>query len=594
MRRPVGTIKLVTQATDSSSASHVWAITAEPDIVIRLKRILPALRSSRAETLYVTDTEQIGRELQWITQRWHFGISAEDQSHLDFQAQADMTREAQVAEILAGTMNMTPGQEWAQPRIPLRGYQRVAVELARASGALLIGDELGGGKTAMALGVLEDPRARPALGVVMTGLGPQWRRELDKFYPQLSAYELRTTKADEEIRNICTPDGQIAYDLILTNYAKLASWRHHLAGRVRSVIFDEVQELRRPESLKYEAAAHIASEAHVRVGLSATPVYNFGGEIFAVMDGLNRGCLGSRTEFMREWCGGPNTYPTNTSPLGKVSVDNPEALRAHLHGRGLFIHRTLDEMGIEVPNAVPIEQVVPSDTAAYEKLSGNAIEMAKLILSQDATGAEKWRTGSELDWRLRQATGIAKAPFVADFVRLILSSEEKVVLFGWHRACYDIWLEKLADFNPVLYTGSETAAGKADSLRKFLTGDSRVLIMSLRSGVGVDGLQDVASTLAFGELDWSPGVHRQCIGRLRRDGQRRKVRAYFCVSTEGSDPVILDTLNIKAMQSSRLTGATELFGGPPDPASSSQVKQLAHAILERAGELPQESTCVAS
>lgn len=551
-----------------------WAITADPDIVMRLKRILPTIRTDQSDTLLISDTEPTGRDIEWITSRWLFDMSAADRAHLERRADDDRAREELVTDIIAGSARVTPTDGWLTPATPLRGYQRVAADLAKASGALLIGDELGGGKTAMSLAVLEDPAMRPALAVILTGLGSQWLRELKKFYPQLTGYELRTTKADVEMPALCGPDGEIAHDLILVNYAKLAAWRHHLAGRVRSVIFDEVQELRIRGSMKYDAAHSISSKAQTSIGLSATPVYNFGGEIYSIMDALQQNCLGRYSEFMREWCIGYDT---------KTRVRNPEALRSHLQSRGLFIRRTLDEMGIDIPGALPIEQIVPSDTSKYEELSGNAIEMAQLILSQDATSSEKWRTAAELDWKLRQATGIAKAPFVADFVKLLLSSQDKVVLFGWHRAVYDVWLERLKEHKPVLYTGSESTAAKGRSVDAFLNGDSRVLIISLRSGAGLDGLQHVASTLVFGELDWSPGVHRQCIGRLNRDGQKHKVLAYFCVSTEGSDPVLLDTLNIKAMEAKRLTGAADTVGARPTDTSQSQIRQLATAVLERAG-----------
>lgn len=591
--RVVGTISHVRGRWDGDQITTAWAFTeTEPDVVIRIKRILPSIRTSRSATLYVSDTDQICRELEWITSRWNFDMSDSDRQYLHERAVDDQEREQLVAGIIAGTATVTRNPDWLAPQVPLRGYQRIAADLAKTSSSLVIGDELGGGKTAMSLAVLEDPASRPALAVILTGLGPQWLRELDKFYPQLRGYELKTTKAEEEFPKLCGPDGKIAYDLILVNYAKLASWRYHLAGKVRSVIFDEIQELRRPESKKYEAAAHIASESTLRVGLSATPVYNFGGEIFAIMDGLDRGCLGHRSEFMREWCGGNNSHSSDSGTMAKVSVDNPEGLKAHLEGRGMYLRRSLDEMGIDIPGAMTIEQLVPSDTAKFDELSGDAIEIAKLILSQEATNSEKFRSASELDWRMRQATGISKAPFVADFMKMALASEEKVILFGWHRKVYDIWLERLREFDPVLYTGTESSAGKAHSLRQFISGDSRVLIMSLRSGAGVDGLQHVASTLAFGELDWSPGVHRQCIGRLNRDGQTKKVRAYFLTSTEGSDPIMLDTLNIKAMESRRLTGATDLLGGQPADAevSQSQTKQLALALLRRTGQSGQRSS----
>lgn len=183
---------------------------------------------------------------------------------------------------------------------------------------------------------------------------------------------------------------------------------------------------------------------------------------------------------------------------------------------------------------------------------------------------------------MRHDTGVAKAPFVADFVKLLLSSEDKLLLFGWHRAVYDIWLERLKEFNPVMYTGSESAAAKARSINQFMHGDARILVMSLRSGAGIDGLQEVASTLVFGELDWSPGVHRQAIGRLGRPGQTRGVLAYFCTTDEGADPVMLDTLNIKSMEADRLIEPETTRTATEDQTPPDRIKLLAASVLDRA------------
>ncbi|MBE0508592.1 MAG: hypothetical protein IBX50_18055 [Marinospirillum sp.] len=69
--------------------------------------------------------------------------------------------------------------------------------------------------------------------------------------------------------------------------------------------------------------------------------------------------------------------------------------------------------------------------------------------------------------------------------------------------------------------------------------------MSLRSGAGVDGLQHVCSTVVFGELDFTPGVHLQCIGRVDRDDQPDPVYVFYALVNYGSDPVILDVLGLK-------------------------------------------------
>jgi len=80
------------------------------------------------------------------------------------------------------------------------------------------------------------------------------------------------------------------------------------------------------------------------------------------------------------------------------------------------------------------------------------MELAKVILSstQEFQG-QKLRATEEFNIMMRQATGIAKAPYVAEFVRMLVESGESVMLYGWHRDVYNIWLERLAEFNPVMY-----------------------------------------------------------------------------------------------------------------------------------------------
>lgn len=74
-------------------------------------------------------------------------------------------------------------------------------------------------------------------------------------------------------------------------------------------------------------------------------------------------------------------------------------------------------------------------------------------------------------------------------------------------------------------------------------------MLSLRSGSGLDGLQGTpCSAVVYGELDWSPQVHRQTSGRLHRDGQIKPILAYYLVAQSGIDPIMLDVLGVKRQQ----------------------------------------------
>jgi hypothetical protein len=432
--------------------------------------------------------------------------------------------------------------------------------------------------------VLRDPQALPALVVTLTHLPPQWKREMARFLPWLDTHIVTSGKPYDPTKvwvgrgRQRRPLAGRDPDVLITSYSKLAGWSNDLAGKVRTVIFDEMQELRHPGTDKYAGAALVAGAATYRVGLTATPVYNYGDEIHSVVEILDPDVLGTRDEFLREWGG-------DSSGRG-CRVADPRALGTYLRDQGIMLRRTRQEVGRELPPVVSVEQNVDCDQAVFDKLAGDAAGMAQLVLNKAADQAERWRAAGQLDMRMRHATGVAKAPFVAEFVRLLLESEERVVVWGWHRDCYAIWNERLAAFHPVMYTGSESPAQKAAAEAAFKGGPARVLLMSLRSGAGLDGLQEFCKVGVFGELDWSPMVHHQAIGRLARDGQADPVVAYYMLSDHGADPPMAEVLDVKRQQSEPLMNPDgALFTVPDVNVDRSQL--LAREVLRQRGGNPQ-------
>ena len=73
---------------------------------------------------------------------------------------------------------------------------------------------------------------------------------------------------------------------------------------ISSVICDEVQHLRSKTTQKYAAVKKLAAKNGVkfRVGLSGTPIYNRGSEIWPIVDILKPGLLGSFKEFCEYFC----------------------------------------------------------------------------------------------------------------------------------------------------------------------------------------------------------------------------------------------------------------------------------------------------
>lgn len=545
----------------------MWVIQAQPHVMIRIKRLFPRVVGRRRGCVTVADTLDVARDLRWIHDRYPLEMSPETRAALQARLRVWTERKHAIDSILTGH----PGVAlFTEPARPPRAYQVEFAALMRACRRLLLGDEVGLGKTFSSLLTLTEPDALPALVVTLTGLPAQWLRELADTLPGLKGYAV-TQGTPYDLRR---PNRGHYPDVIVMNYAKLAGWSHALAGQVRTVIFDEVQELRHGTTTsKGAGAAHVSAQATYVCGLSASPVYNYGGEIWNIYDILSPGSLGTKSEFISEWGGSASN--------GKTTVADPTALGTYLRDNGLLLRRTRKDVHREIPEPIRIRQEISADHVAINDLGGDVLQMARLVLDSSAKGRDRWSAAGELDWRLRQATGVAKAPYVAEWVRLLLESEEKILLFGWHRAVYEIWLARLAEFHPVLYTGSETPTQKLASLTAFATGPARVLMMSLRSGAGLDGLQNACSVAVFGELDWSPEVHKQCVGRLARDGQQATVVAYFLVAGEGSDPIVEEVLGLKRRQAQPLLDPDTPLLEPITPGVD-RVRLLAQAVLDRA------------
>lgn len=509
-----------------------WKLVCQPHVAMRIKRLFPSARARQGEIVLSKTTEH-AFDLDWFFIRFPFEGDTDSVYALSKEYSE---RKEKVDAVLKGERKVRK----FDLKIPLRDYQKVAAELGLTMGRVLIADEVGLGKSAEAIAMLAGGAPLPALVVTLTHLTNQWRREIEKFAPQLNPHVIKTGKNYDltKHRGKTVPEP----DVIIINYTKLAKWASALEGKVKTLIFDEGQELRRHGSKKYDAAQVLRDKSEIRCCLSATPIFNYGEEFYNVFDILDPDALGTREEFLGEWC-------LRSMREGKSKIRDPEAFGSYLRSEGMMLRRTRSDVGREIEDLSKIPVEIEADTKEIDKVKGTARELAQTVLSRGGLKrGEKMMAAEELSTLMRQVTGVAKAPHVADFVRNLVDSGESVVLYGWHHSCYDLWMSKLQDLNPVLYTGKQTAAAKDKSAQAFLNGDSKVLIMSLRAGAGLDGLQEVCRTVVFGELDWSPSIHHQNIGRIHRDGQKHPVAAYYLITDGGIDPIMADVLGVKTGQ----------------------------------------------
>jgi SNF2 family DNA or RNA helicase len=555
-------------------------VSCQPHVAIKLQRVFAGSHRVAAGVFTVKATAAAAHELEWFRQRYPLDIEPTCIRDYHNLVAHEERRLATIAEV---------GREGYEARqfelaLPAREYQRIAADLALRTRGLLVADEVGLGKTITAICALTAPGALPAVVVTMTHLPRQWQAQLARFAPTLRSHIIRTGQPYRFDRPWFETDdtgrrhkvaGYVP-DVVILNYHKLDGWAEQLAGLAKSIILDEIQELRHEGTNKYIAAKAIAAVCDLRIGLSATPVYNLGDEIWPVLNVVAPNVLGGREEFLREWC---------TAHGRKHRVRDPAALGTYLRSVGVMIRRTRREVGRELPGLAIVRVPVEVDHGRIHEAVRSVAELATRVLARSGTNLDLMRAAGELDWRLRQATGIGKAAAVVDHVRLLVEAGERVLLAGWHHEVYSLWASAFDQHGVTWarYTGEESDAEKAESVRQFVAGEAMVLMMSLRSGAGLDGLQAVCHTAVIGELDWSPKVHEQFIGRVYRDGQAEPCTAYYMVADQGSDPVIADVLGIKDAQATGIVDPNAAAEPILTGASEDHMKRLATAVLERAG-----------
>lgn len=543
-----------------------WFLDAAPFVMERCRAMfrngLGSVQGKHTHAmLALPKTPDTGKDLVWLIDRYPLEVSDLVWDELHLQA-ARYDRAVLAAAVGDGDRRdrFVPGA--LEMDLPARPHQVGARNLVWDVFRLLVADDIGLGKTITAISILAAADCRPAIIVVPTHLCIQWEHQIKRFLPGASTHIITGTKVH----------GLPKVDIYITAYPRLYAWQDILVPmKMRTVIFDEVQDLRKVGTLKRGVARALSSVSEYCVGLSATPIYNLGQEIWSVLDVLSPDSMGSETSFAKEWCAGG-------------AVSNPVALHSYLKTRGLMLRRTKADLGIQSDPVLKDVITLEGDLTGLEKIQNVMKQLALSVLSNRV--GESSDSAKKLDWKLRHATGVAKAKSVAEFVRMLVSSGEKVLLAGWHREVYDHWLRELASCHPVMYTGSESPSEKAKTVEAFVKGRSQVFICSLRSGSGLDGLQSVCSNIVFGELDWSPHVMDQMIGRLDREGQTKGVNCYFLTIDDGSDPFMMEVLGEKRSQHDGVIegkeGAVEILEATG--LRNERIRAMAEGYLASIGE----------
>ncbi len=184
----------------------------------------------------------------------------------------------------------------------LRHYQEAGLAwlwfLHRHRLSGILADDMGLGKTLQALALLlkvhNEEKGAPTLVVAPTSVLANWKREAERFTPDLSVALWHGQDRRERGESFA------AVDIVLTSYALVRRDLEELSKtRWKYVVLDEAQNIKNAGSATAQACKALPSEH--RLALTGTPLENRLGELWSIFDFLMPGFLGSEEDFSERY-----------------------------------------------------------------------------------------------------------------------------------------------------------------------------------------------------------------------------------------------------------------------------------------------------
>ena len=378
-------------------------------------------------------------------------------------------------------------------------------------------------------------KTKASIVIVPTSLVHNWLNEINRFTPELrvSAY---VGSGRKNLRELFDHN-----DIILTSYGILRNEIEDFASlQFLYIILDESQMIKNPGSKTYQAVTHL--QADNRIVLTGTPIENSLSDLWAQINFLNPGLLGSLHFFRSEF----------QLPIEK---DNDEIKQDKLLKliSPFILRRTKTEVATDLPSLT--EQTIYCDMddmqeAYYEKEKSKArnlviertlkmgYQKSAIVILQSLTKLRQIANHPALIDEMYFAESGKYTEITRNLQSLVTEGNKALIFssFVKHLGLVRKYLNK-QKINYAWLTG-ETKDREKEIKRFQEDGKCPFFLVSLKAG-GV-GLNLTAAEYVF-LLDpwWNPAAEIQAISRAHRIGQDKHVFVYRFISRNTLEEKIL-------------------------------------------------------
>lgn len=414
-----------------------------------------------------------------------------------------------------------------------RGYSWLAFLRQWGLGACLA-DDMGLGKTIQTLAMIQRERdageKRPVLLVCPTTVVNIWRKEAERFTPELAVVvhhgsdRLKKSafrQAVQEQAMVVSSYGLLQRDI---DFLKKVDW----AG----VVLDEAQNIKNPETKQSKAARTLKPD--YRVALTGTPVENHVGDLWALMEFLNPGLLGSQSSFKNNFHQPIQMYGSQEAAEKLKLLTGPFILRRLKTDKTIIsdlpdklemkTYCTLTKEQASLYQAVVDEMQEQIDQA--EGISRRGLVLATLMKLKQVCNhpAQFAKDNSSINGRS------GKLQRLFEMLTETREIDERTLVFTQFAEMGTILQQYLQEQfgEAVFFLHGGTSRKQRDQMVERFQTDThapRVFILSLKAG-GTGLTLTSANHVVHYDRWWNPAVENQATDRAFRIGQRKNVQVH--------------------------------------------------------------------
>jgi len=409
-----------------------------------------------------------------------------------------------------------------------------------------LADDMGLGKTIQLLALLsreraDQPDAGPTLLICPMSVVGNWQHEIATFAPALRVY---VHHGADRLRGNDFDARRDEVDMVVTTYAVATRDCGLLAERGwRRMVLDEAQTVKNSASRQAAAVRRIPAEH--RIALTGTPVENRLAELWAVMDFVNPGVLGSMESFRTRFAIPVERYGKTEPAQTLRAITRPYLLR-RVKTDPNVIDDLPDKIEFKQYCALTVEQVSLYQAVVDEMMvkieESEGITRRGNVLAAMAKLKQICNHPAQfLHDRTQLGARSGKVTRLLEILAEIHQAGEKVLCFTQYTEFAGMLQPLLTDTfgREVLYLHGGTPKKRRDEMvARFQAADDQaggaagpaIFLLSLRAGG--TGLNLTAANHVI-HLDrwWNPAVENQATDRAFRIGQLRTVEVHKLICT---------------------------------------------------------------